>query len=211
MLYLDDFFIIFWNHNIANRQICFHEQHFNGKSIKHISHQSEFWHLIFQKWLIFSKFFGDYQSILMLNALYKRNKDFTYEFYSHTNCRKCGRGTLWCFPLVVLGSVLHNMWTWNSNCAKIHNVPSLYCLSTFLALFWPTHKLEPDAQNLRLINGHFLTISSRFFAKYMNIFHKTEVQTIILRCWTNTKNAKTQKMKMEIIGFCVITFEPIKI
>mgnify|MGYP007048745843 CR=1 FL=1 len=33
--------------------------------------------------------------------------------------------------------------------------PSLYCVSTFLALFWPTNKLQPDAQNLRLINGHF--------------------------------------------------------
>ena len=42
-------------------------------------------------------------------------------------------------------------------------------------------KVETVYQNLRLINGRFPTISSHFFA---NIFHKTEVQTVILRCWT---------------------------
>ena len=30
----------------------------------------------------------------------------------------------------------------------------------------------------------FSTISSHFFAIYICIFHKTEVQTVILRCWT---------------------------
>ena len=36
--------------------------------------------------------------------------------------------------------------------------------------------LEGDASNLRL--------TSHFFANYMNIFHKTEVQMVILRCRT---------------------------
>ena len=45
--------------------------------------------------------------------------------------------------------------------------------------------LETDNQNLRLINGRFPPLSSHCFAKYMNIFHKTEVQTIILTCWTS--------------------------
>ena len=36
--------------------------------------------------------------------------------------------------------------------------------------------------NLWLINGHFLTISGLNFANYMNIFHKAEIQTVILRC-----------------------------
>ena len=44
--------------------------------------------------------------------------------------------------------------------------------------------LEIVNQNLRLTNGHFTTISSQFSAIYMNIFHKTEVQMVILRCWT---------------------------
>ena len=37
-------------------------------------------------------------------------------------------------------------------------------------------------QNLRLTKIRFTTISSRFFANYFYIFHKTEVQTVILRC-----------------------------
>ena len=37
------------------------------------------------------------------------------------------------------------------------------------------------------LNVHFRTISSHFFANYMNIFHKTEVQSVILRCWTGLK------------------------
>ena len=41
-------------------------------------------------------------------------------------------------------------------------------------------EVEPDAQNLLLINGRFPTISSNFSTNYMNIFHKTEFQTIIL-------------------------------
>ena len=74
----------------------------------------------------------------------------------------------------------------------------------------------------------------------MNIFHKTEVQTVILRCWTvlyinwfksydkNEKHAKTRKspktvhtkfffykialkQKWKKNAFCVITFEQIKI
>ena len=32
--------------------------------------------------------------------------------------------------------------------------------------------------------GHFRTISGHFFANNMSIFHKTEVQTVILRCLT---------------------------
>ena len=30
--------------------------------------------------------------------------------------------------------------------------------------------------------GHFTTISGHFFANYISIFHKTEIQTVILRC-----------------------------
>ena len=72
-----------------------------------------------------------------------------------------------------------------------------------------------------------MTISGHFFANYMFIFHKTEIQTVILRCLTslnlnlyknhdtkrkNTKNAnvcfctKSKKLEMEIF-----TFEPIRI
>ena len=37
-------------------------------------------------------------------------------------------------------------------------------------------------ENLWLTNGHFITISGHFFANYIKIFHKTEIQTVILRC-----------------------------
>ena len=46
-----------------------------------------------------------------------------------------------------------------------------------------SNDIEGVSPNLRLINGSFLTLSSHLFANYMIIFHKTEVQTVILRCW----------------------------
>ena len=84
--------------------------------------------------------------------------------------------------------------------------------------------LQLTHQNLKVINGHFTTVSGHFFANYMNIFQKTEIQTVILRCSTigikvTTQNAKTQKSlflqnckktEMEILVFS-ITFEPIEI
>ena len=39
-----------------------------------------------------------------------------------------------------------------------------------------------NLENSWLINDHFLTVFGHFCANYMNIFHKTEVQTVILRC-----------------------------
>ena len=45
--------------------------------------------------------------------------------------------------------------------------------------------IEGDASNLRLTKVRFPTLSSHFFANYINIFHKTEVQTVILRCFVN--------------------------
>ena len=52
-------------------------------------------------------------------------------------------------------------------------------------------------------NGHFMTISGHFFSNFIFIFHKTEVQTVTLRCWPslnlnwnkfyNLKSKKDQK------------------
>ena len=70
---------------------------------------------------------------------------------------------------------------------------------------------------MTITNAHFTTILGHFSANCMFVFHKTEVQTVILRCLTslsldreryNIKNAK--KTKMEIFAFCGITFEPIR-
>ena len=37
--------------------------------------------------------------------------------------------------------------------------------------------IEGVSQNLRMINGRFKNTSGNFFVNYMNIFHKTKVQT----------------------------------
>jgi hypothetical protein len=37
-------------------------------------------------------------------------------------------------------------------------------------------------ENLSFKNGHFLTICGHFYGNYIYIFHKTEIQTVILRC-----------------------------
>ena len=36
-------------------------------------------------------------------------------------------------------------------------------------------------ENSSFKNGHFTNISGLFFGNYMNILHKTEIQTVILR------------------------------
>ena len=52
-------------------------------------------------------------------------------------------------------------------------------------LFWQLCFLifgEKNPENLSFKNGHFLTICGHLFGKYIDIFHKTEIQTDILRC-----------------------------
>ena len=79
--------------------------------------------------------------------------------------------------------------------------------------------LQLTHQNLKVINSHFMTVSGHFFANYMIIFHKTEIQTVILRCYdTKGKIAKNKKKEyllqnckkseMEIFAFLTIDFEP---
>ena len=43
--------------------------------------------------------------------------------------------------------------------------------------------IETGRQNLRQLNCCFTTISSHFFTIYIYVFHKTEIDTVILRCW----------------------------
>ena len=47
--------------------------------------------------------------------------------------------------------------------------------------------INSDRKWMLLTCGHFRTISGHFFANYMNIFHKTEIQTVILRCLMSLK------------------------
>ena len=46
--------------------------------------------------------------------------------------------------------------------------------------YYRRKQVEGVSQNLRMINGHFKTTSGNFFGNYMNIFHKTKVQTCSL-------------------------------
>ena len=78
-----------------------------------------------------------------------------------------------------------------------------FCLSgkklKFLANIWISYILQIERRIVSTetsawcpkfatdLNVRFRTISCRFFANCMNIFHKTEVQTVILRCWTGLK------------------------
>ena len=51
-------------------------------------------------------------------------------------------------------------------------------------------------------NGCFTTISGHFFGNYMTIFHKTEVQTVILRCLTGLNHDWFKSwLKMQIFLF----------
>ena len=89
-----------------------------------------------------------------------------------------------------------------------------------------------NSQKIVTDKWSFLDRTWPFFANYIFVFHKTEIQTVILRCLVNLnlnwyksfdKKQKTQKvpvcvfeqnckkMEMEIFPFCVITFEPIRI
>ena len=46
-----------------------------------------------------------------------------------------------------------------------------------VSFFDVSNLLEGVSQNLRIINGYFKTTSSNLFDNYMNIFHRTKVQT----------------------------------
>ena len=39
-----------------------------------------------------------------------------------------------------------------------------------------------NTENLWQLNGHFLTIYGHFYGNYIDIIHKPEIQTVILRC-----------------------------
>ena len=54
-----------------------------------------------------------------------------------------------------------------------------------------------------------MTISGHFFANYMYIFHKTEIQMVILRClmslklnWFKSYETKPKNAKNIILCFC---------
>jgi hypothetical protein len=59
-----------------------------------------------------------------------------------------------------------------------------YCLICINYALGKKNELETGHQNLRLTKVCSRTVSSRFFAIYLYICHKIEVQAVILRSWT---------------------------
>ena len=76
---------------------------------------------------------------------------------------------------------------------------------------WGCMQVRRTPKKRQLINSHFKTIYGHFFANYMFIFHKTEIQTVILRCLTiinlncyksyDTKHKKAKNAKTQIHVF----------
>ena len=64
----------------------------------------------------------------------------------------------------------------NLNWIKSYNIKNIFFASIFCNF------VKKATENLWHINGHFTRISGHFFANYMKIFHKLEVQTINLSC-----------------------------
>ena len=64
--------------------------------------------------------------------------------------------------------------------------------------------LEGVTKKSRLTNCRFTTISSQISAIYMRIFHKTEVQTVNLRCWMGLYLDwfKSYDSKCNLFHFC---------
>ena len=61
-------------------------------------------------------------------------------------------------------------------------VLKLWHKSQFCFCFRFFNFVRKKIENLQLINGHFTTIYGHFSANCNNVFHKAEVQTVILRC-----------------------------
>ena len=71
---------------------------------------------------------------------------------------------------------------------------------------WGREQVRWTPKKQPLINGHFMTIYGNFLANHIVIFHKTEIQTVILRCFmsqnfnwyksydTNRKNSKNANL-----------------
>ena len=94
--------------------------------------------------------------------------------------------------------VISAFWTLNYSFWK--NKSSLRWESYF-EIFYSITNIKAGRQNLRLTNIRFTTISSQFFTNYIIIFHKTEVQTVILRGWLIGSKVMAQNANISLSGF----------
>ena len=75
---------------------------------------------------------------------------------------------------------------------------------------WGCVQVRRTPKKRQLINSHFKTIYGHFFANYMFIFHKTEIQTVILRCLMSLnlnwyKSYDTKRNNSENANLCFWT------
>ena len=90
---------------------------------------------------------------------------FMFPFYDFLHVSKIGH------KKIRLSSVF------DFNCRRIFGIRIYFC-GNLVEIF----VIEGEEKKSTLTNCCFTTISSQISAIYMNIFHKTEVQTVILRC-----------------------------
>ena len=71
-----------------------------------------------------------------------------------------------------------------SLCRQIGVLPNLFDVWLEITSMFELRRwlVEGEEKKSTLTNCRFTTISSQISAIYMNIFHKTEVQMVILRC-----------------------------
>ena len=107
----------------------------------------------------------------------------------------------------VLTVILKGPTCQNLNWVKSYDINQKMLLFPFIFSF-----VRKNPGNLQLINVHFKTIFDRSFGNYIIIFHKNEIQTVILRCLVS-KNCNRIKnysiISVEIFFFhawkCIIS------
>ena len=95
----------------------------------------------------------------------------------------------------------------NPNWIKIYDMNHKFAWKGFFSILE-----EKKSENLSFKNGHFMTISGYFFVNYINIFHKTEIQMIILMClvcknfiWIKSYNKILVKISFFHAWKCIIS------
>ena len=76
----------------------------------------------------------------------------------------------------------HKRSFWCAQFVKILVGSKVMTLITIFFLFLFFQFCKKKNEKLQFINGHFTTIYGHFSANHDKIFHKTEVQTVFLRC-----------------------------
>ena len=115
-------------------------------------------------------------SVVHILSHFKRDNLWVWPFYDH----------FWSFSCHLHKYILQSFGTDGHfevlNVSKSQLDQKLRHKTQFFSIPVCCNFVKKTTENLWLINGHLGTISGHFWANYMKIFHKKEVQTVILRC-----------------------------